>query len=69
MAASSVIACAFCGLPIDRPGTAYQKVEGWERHRRGGGTHALALRRPLQEYACEGCIAVEKAAPGQDSLL
>lgn len=69
MASSSVIACAFCGRPIDRPTTAYQKVEGWDRHRRAGGTNALTLRRPLPEYACEGCIAIQKAGAGQESLL
>lgn len=63
-------ACSFCQQPVDPHGPrTYRRVVGWTRPRREGGTHALRLRRELDEYACADCVDSMAAgnAP-QDSL-
>ena len=66
---SFAVRCDRCGEGIAEWSKAWQKVEGWERHRKAGGTNALALRAPLQEFMCEACMIKEKLGWGQDSLL
>ena len=55
--------------PTDR--SVWQKVEGWERPRVGGGTNAIALRKPVQEWMCATCMVRKKEGLGvnQGSLL
>lgn len=50
--------CTFCGgeISVNRD---YQKVEGFERKRDGGGTNAIRLRQPKGEWACTSCIDKE----------
>lgn len=47
--------CSICDASL-QGWTVYQKVSGWERWREAGGTNALALREPKQEFACQRCI-------------
>ena len=49
----------------------YRKVTGWERPRLAGGTNAVALRAPHDEWACWECIHKQgRGIPvGQGSLL
>jgi len=68
----AAIYCSSCGDPIVEYRKAWQKVEGWSRvHRKGGGTNALALRIPLQEFMCDGCMIRLKlfGESKQESLL
>jgi hypothetical protein len=68
--AASPIRCCFCDTPIPSPRNAWRKVIGFERQRQEGGTNALALRRPLDEYACNFCVDKQKAGvdPSQETL-
>lgn len=64
--------CAFCEEPVDADATrTYRRVTGWEHPRTAGGTNALALREPLDEFACSPCIDRQRRglAPEQESLL
>lgn len=52
-----VVLCVFCGAELDPDAaTTYQKVIGWEHPRVAGGTNAVALRQPVDEFACSVCI-------------
>lgn len=53
--------CVFCGDPIN-PDRDYRKVTGWERHRVAGGTNAIRLREPQEQWACFRCV--DKQAAG-----
>ena len=55
----------FCDAPID-PARDYQKVEGFERRRAGGGTNAIRLRHPLPAWACVGCVVSQAAGISTD---
>lgn len=64
------VLCALCGdeMDADRPG-AYQRVTGWETRRKGGGTNAIKLRKPLHEFAHKTCVeASAKGRRGQAAL-
>lgn len=64
--------CCDCRRQLDeRTETVWTKVTGWERNRIGGGTNALALRRPLQIHMCDSCMRRRKRGivPGQGTLL
>jgi len=56
-----VVACAFCGNPVDtgKPGT-FLEVSGWTETREGGGAHAITMRRDLGRAAHATCIEVAK---------
>jgi hypothetical protein len=47
--------CVYCGAEIDAA-SDYRKIVGWERSRSAGGTNAVALREPTDEWACRWCI-------------
>ena len=49
--------CVFCNLELDsdQPGV-YQRVTGWERLRKQGGTNAIRLPQRQYEWACGDCI-------------
>ncbi len=36
--------------------TVWSKVTGWEKKRDQGGTNHVALRQPLNEFMCVGCM-------------
>lgn len=64
-------ACSLCGNSVN-PQTAYRKVTGWEAKREDGGTNALRLRQPHDEWACYECIdsrAKARVPEGQGSLV
>jgi hypothetical protein len=62
--------CVFCGQEVLSPATAYRKVTGWERKRDGGGTNALALREPHDEFAHVSCVDRAKVhVPGQEQMF
>lgn len=64
--------CAFCADVVDPASErTYRAVRGWEHPRVAGGTNALALREPLDEWACWSCIdrARRGLSPQQESLL
>lgn len=62
--------CIYCEKEID-PSRDYRKVEGFERSRSGGGTNAIRLREPKDEWACAPCVdkLSRGIAPEQGSLL
>lgn len=63
--------CVFdCGTEID-PDRDYRKVVGFERHRQQGGTNALRLRQPQDEWACRWCVErqAKGLAVGQGTML
>lgn len=65
------LVCKFCSAPVDRK-SGFRKVSGWERiERQGGGTNAVALREPTEEFSCRGCIERlgRGISPEQGSLL
>lgn len=65
------VACAFgCGEPVNpRDRRTYRRMAGWARDRSQGGTHALALRVELEQYAHAECIDAAKAGRlGQPAL-
>ena len=47
--------CVYCKGPIDGS-LDYRRVIGWERQRSAGGTNAIALREPQDEWACAECV-------------
>lgn len=53
--------CEFCGEAVDEGDryNTYRKVSGYERLRTQGGTNALRLRQPLEQYAHLDCIKRE----------
>jgi hypothetical protein len=63
--------CHLCNHKILSPACAYRKVEGYEQSRAAGGTNALTLRKPLDQYACTACISRLKSgiSTAQGSLL
>jgi hypothetical protein len=68
----SVLFCAKCGRSMDeRIETVWRQVIGWEKKREQGGTNHLALREPLNQYCCNGCMTLLAAGidPAQESLL
>lgn len=63
--------CQDCGKPVELS-TGYRKVSGYERIQRvGGGTNAVALREPKEEYLCRWCVEQRSRGimPEQQSLL
>lgn len=40
----------------ERIATVWSKLEGWEKKRAAGGTNHVALRKPLGEFMCNGCM-------------
>lgn len=62
--------CCFCGEDIPSIRVGFQRVIGWEQWRDAGGTNALALREPQDEWACQRCIDERrKGLANQESLL
>jgi len=66
--------CAFCGRQIDPASQTWRRVVGWEKKataetRRGGSD--IVFRQPLDEYAHDRCIQLERAgvSVAQESLL
>ncbi len=49
--------CAECGCPISDVEHAWTSISGWDKKRREGGTNHVALRKPLGEWMCDGCMA------------
>jgi len=68
---SAEVFCVLCGKPIENVRSSYQRVRGFEKHRQSGGTNALRLREPLQEFAHSWCVdrAANGLGPTQESLL
>ncbi len=69
-----LVACCECGehkIDLSRRRSYYQKVEGWERFREGGGTNALSIRRPFDVFMCVRCMdrALAGVPSGQGSLV
>lgn len=65
------LVCTFCEEPVD-PQSGFRKVSGFERlHREGGGTNAVALRKPEEVFACRWCIDKQGRgiSPEQETLL
>lgn len=62
--------CTACGTEV-LPGLAWRGVRGFERPRRAGGHHALALRRVTDERLCDPCMSKLKAgiSSAQGSLV
>lgn len=64
--------CAKCKRKLDeRVETVWSKVEGWEKKRDQGGTNHLALRKPQEQFMCNGCMTLmqEGMDPGQQRLM
>lgn len=64
--------CDQCGRSLDeRTETVWNLVEGWEKKRDQGGTNHLALRKPKDEFRCNGCMTLilHGLSPGQVALL
>ena len=64
--------CSKCGRAINEHiETVWQKVIGWEKKRDQGGTNYIALREPLPEVMCAGCMQLMQDGldPGQQSLI
>jgi len=64
--------CVECQREIDeRIETVWTKVVGWEKKREQGGTNHLALREPLGENLCQGCMTLmqQGLSTGQQSLV
>lgn len=53
---SGLPVCEFCGEPIKSVRWAWRKIIGYEKTRKQGGTNAIALRKPLDEWACDRCV-------------
>lgn len=51
--------CNDCGEEV-RPNAAWYEVVGWEHHRKGGGTNAIALRTQTGTMMCERCMVARK---------
>lgn len=49
--------CVYCGNAIESEARlTYRQMTGWAQNRDAGGVNALALREPLDRYACTPCI-------------
>jgi hypothetical protein len=55
------IYCESCDEPIPSIQDAWQKVEGYERPRRGGGTNHVALRETFNVFVCNRCMTLLRA--------
>lgn len=52
-----ILRCTACGRQMDeRLETVWQKLTGWDKKRSAGGTNHVALKRPLHEFMCAGCM-------------
>ena len=52
--------CVFCDTPVDPANpSVHRRVIGWEKSRDQGGTNAVRLRVPLNEFACGACVDLE----------
>jgi hypothetical protein len=63
--------CDKCGRVLnERIETVWNLVEGWEKKRDQGGTNHLALRKPKEQFRCNGCMTLilDGLNPGQESL-
>jgi hypothetical protein len=67
--AKGVLSCSLCGVEIPSAASAYQKIIGWAQPRSQGGTNALRLRVPLDEYACAICIDIRQGQPHTQETL
>jgi hypothetical protein len=65
-----MVPCEMCDEPVDADALGtYAYVQGWEINRKGGGTNALRLRKPLYRYAHKTCVEVaSRGKRGQTSL-
>lgn len=65
-----MVPCEMCDEPVDADALGtYALVQGWEVNRKGGGTNALRLRKPLHHYAHKTCVeAASRGRKGQTSL-
>lgn len=64
--------CVKCGRGLnENVETVWSKVVGWEKKRDQGGTNHVALRQPLNEYCCNGCMTLmqQGMSPGQGRLI
>lgn len=53
--------CSFCREEIDPTlDGVWQKITGWEKRRNQGGTNAIAMREPLQEFMHATCMILLK---------
>lgn len=67
---SAAILCELCGEPVTTTRNAYRRVSGWEKPRKRGGTNAIVLRKPTDEWAHDRCIDLAKQGRlGQESIL
>ena len=64
--------CVTCEKEVDpNARTTWQRVIGWERKRKGGGTNAVALRETLQQFMCGECMIqrLEGIDPMQETFV
>ena len=63
--------CVMCSNAVDPTDVnVWQRVTGWERKRDAGGTNAIALRTPVQEFMCATCmVAAKRGLVGQEAML
>lgn len=63
--------CVYCRATIESTRHAYRRVVAWERKRKQGGTNAVRLREPLDEFACSRCVdaIADGRDPGQRPML
>jgi len=60
--------CVYCDEPVLST-QDYQRVEGWERKRAGGGANQVTLRTTKPEWACQSCIeSAKRGTLNQHSL-
>jgi len=60
--------CVYCDEPVLST-QDYQRVEGWERKRAGGGANQVTLRTTKPEWACRACIeSAKRGTLNQDQL-
>lgn len=65
-----MLRCRFCGQEVspERPGV-YKLIEGWVEIRSQGGSHAVALPGPPQDFAHGTCIRLQTTLAEQPSLF
>lgn len=64
--------CSKCGRAMNENiETVWQYTTGWVKKREQGGTNYIALRKPQQEFMCNGCmqLLLDGLDVGQQSLL
>ena len=63
--------CSICNTRIHQADPdQYTKVTGWRKtFRKGGGTHAIALRKDLDEHAHGDCVDADKKVKGQQRMV